>query len=85
MKIFRVEPVLLGSVAAAVYAAAAMLYRAYVAKDASVLDWDLLVAAGTAVWGLYTRLKVTPLAAPKNAHRVRLVPVDQTPRHGVGM
>lgn len=68
MRILRLEPALIGSVAAAVYAAAAMLYRAYVAKDTSVLDWDLLVAAGTAVWGLWTRMKVTPLARPRTKH-----------------
>jgi hypothetical protein len=67
VRLFRLQPALLGSTAAAVYAAAAMLYRAYVAKDVAVLDWDLLVAAGTAVWGLWTYLQVTPLARPRTA------------------
>ena len=66
-RLFKVEPALLGSVAAAVYAAAAMLYRAYIAKDTAVLDWDLLVAAVAAVSGLWTRLQVTPLARPRTA------------------
>lgn len=75
-RLFKLEPALIGSVAAAVYAAAAMVYRAYVAKDTGVLDWDLLVAAGTAVWGLWTRMKVTPLARP----RLPAPPSDQTDR-----
>jgi hypothetical protein len=66
-RLFKLEPALLSSVAAAVYAAAAMLYRAYVAKDTAVLDWDLLVAAVAAVSGLWTRVQVTPLARPRTA------------------
>jgi hypothetical protein len=66
-RLFKLQPALLGSTAALVYAAAAMLYRAYVAKDVAVLDWDLLVAAGTAVWGLWTYMQVTPLARPRTA------------------
>jgi hypothetical protein len=62
-----------------------MHYRAFIAKDVAVLDGDVLVAAYAAVWSLYTRVKVTPLAEPKNANRVRLVPADQTPRHGHSM
>lgn len=75
-RFLALEPALVATVASAVYAAAAMLYRAYVAKDTSVLDWDLLVAAATAVWGLWTRMKVTPLARP----RLLPPPNDQTER-----
>lgn len=66
-RLFKVEPALVTAALAAVYAAAAMLYRAYVAKDAAVLDWDLLLAAVTAVSALWTRLQVTPLARPRTA------------------
>lgn len=76
----KLEPAAVGAAAMATYAAVSMLYGALVAHT-GVLDPDVLVAAGGALWSLYTRAKVTPLAAPKNAHRVRLVPVDQTPRH----
>jgi hypothetical protein len=50
-----------------VYVAVAMIYRAFVAHD-GVFEPDLVVAAVLAVWGLFTRAKVTPLAAPKDAH-----------------
>jgi hypothetical protein len=73
-RLFKVQPALLGSTAAVVYAAAMMLYRAYVAKDTAVLDWDLLVAAGTAVWGVWTSLQVTPLERPRDAQKRPLVP-----------
>jgi hypothetical protein len=76
-RLFAVEPALIATVAGLVYGAAAMLYRAYVAHD-GVLDMDLLVAALTAVWGLWTRMKVTPLARP----RLPPPPNDQTDRSG---
>lgn len=65
MKWLKLEPALVGSTVAAVYAAAAMAYRAYVAHD-GVLDVDLLVAAGSACWLLWTRSRVTPLALPRD-------------------
>ncbi len=61
----KLEPALVGSALAALYAAVAMLYRAYVAHT-GVLDVDLLVATGTALWGLYVRTKVTPVALPRD-------------------
>jgi hypothetical protein len=64
--LFKLEPAAVGATAAAVYAAAAMLYRAFIAHD-GIFEPDLLVAAGMAVWGIYTRLKVTPLARPRDA------------------
>lgn len=70
-RLLQLEPAAVGAVVAAVYAAAAMLYRAYVAHT-GVLDVDLLVAAGAAVWGLYTRLLVTPVARPRDASGNRL-------------
>lgn len=82
-RLFKLQPARLGSVAALVYAAAAMLYRAYIAKDTSVLDWDLLVAAGTAVWGVWTSMRVTPLADPKTAAKVPLVPAPRVDRSGL--
>lgn len=72
-RLLTLEPALLGSVAAAVYAAAAMLYRAFVTHE-GVLDMDLLVAAGMALYGLYVRVKVTPVADPKDAEKTPLTP-----------
>lgn len=66
-RLFKLEPALVTAAISAGYAAGAMLYRAYVAKDASVLDWDLLLAAVTAASALWTRLQVTPLARPRTA------------------
>lgn len=66
-RFFKLQPALVLPAAAAVYAAAAMLYRAYVAKDMAVLDWDLLLAAVAAVSGVWTRTQVTPLARPRTA------------------
>ena len=66
MKWFKLEPAAVGTAAAAVYVAVAMIYRAFVAHD-GVFEPDLAVAAVLAVWGLFTRAKVTPLAAPKDA------------------
>lgn len=59
------EPARVATVAGLVYAAGAMLYRAY--DHQGVLQPDVLVAAVTAVWGLWTRAKVTPLAKPQDA------------------
>lgn len=83
-RLFKVEPALIGSAAATVFAAAAMLYHVLVAHDGP-LNADVLALASGAVYGLYVRLKVTPLAQPKAKNHVRLVPVDQTPRHGTRM
>lgn len=63
-KLLKLQPAAVGAALAAVYAAVVMVYRAY-AGDA-VLDWDLLVAAGAAVWGLWTRAQVTPVARPRD-------------------
>jgi hypothetical protein len=76
IRLLKLEPALIGSVAAAVYAAAAMLYRAYVLHD-GVLDMDLLVAAGMALYGLYTRWKVTPVEKPKDTLGRPLRPAQQ--------
>lgn len=67
MRLLKLQPAAILSAAAIVYAAVAMLSRAYVAHDTAVLDWDLLVAAVTAVGGLWTRSQVTPLARPRTA------------------
>lgn len=66
------EPAFIGAVFAALYAAGAMLYRAY--KGDGVLDWDILAAAGALLWQLWIRLKATPVADPKDAAGVPLVP-----------
>ena len=72
VKILKLQPAAVGAALAAVYAAIVMAYRAY--KGDGVLDWDLLVAAGTAVWGLWTRSQVTPLARPRDADGEYLTP-----------
>lgn len=77
IRLLKLQPVAVGAAMAAVYAAAVMLYRAYVAHDA-VLDWDLLVVAGMAVWGLYTRSLVTPVEDPRDNDGRALVPAGPT-------
>lgn len=75
--VLKLEPALVGSTVAAVYAAVAMLYRAFVAHE-GVFDLDIVVAAVTAVWGLYTRMRVTPLARPRDAQGTPLQPKAET-------
>ena len=72
MKLLKLEPAAVGAALAAVYAAVVMAVRAY--QGDGVLDWDLLVAAGAAVWGLWTRTRVTPMERPRTA--------EGYPRHG---
>lgn len=72
-RLLKLEPAVLGSAVAVAYAAAAMLYRAYVSHE-GVLDTDLLVAAFTALYGLYVRVRVTPVADPKDADKTPLTP-----------
>ena len=74
----NLEPAFIAAVVAAVYAAAAMLYRAY--KGDGVLDWDVVAAAGALLWQLWTRLKVTPVQDPKGADGRQLVPVEPPAR-----
>lgn len=71
-RLLKLEPAAVGAALAAVYAAVIMAVRAY--QGEGVLDWDLLVAAGAAVWGLWTRSKVTPLAKPRDNDGDRLTP-----------
>lgn len=63
-RLLSLEPAAVGSAFLTVYVAAAMLYRAYVSHD-GVLDMDVLVAGVGALYGLYTRVRVTPLAQPR--------------------
>lgn len=75
-RLLQLEPAAVGAAVAAAYAAGAMLYRAFVSHD-GVFEADLVVAAGAAVWALYVRSKVTPVAMPKdNAGRL-LRPAQQ--------
>ena len=60
----KLQPAAVGSAVAAVYVAASMLYRAFVAHD-GVFAPDELVAALAAVYGLFVRGVVTPLARPR--------------------
>lgn len=71
-KLLTLEPAAVGAALAAVYAAVITVYRA--ATGDTVLEWDLLVAAATAVWGLWTRGKVTPVAEPRDRDGEILTP-----------
>lgn len=71
-KLLRLEPAAVGATLAVVYAAVVMAVRAY--RGEGVLEPDLLVAAATAVWGLWTRTRVTPLARPRDADGEHLTP-----------
>lgn len=71
-RLLKLEPAAVGAALAAVYAAVVMVYRAY--SGDGVLDWDLLVAAATAVWALWTRQRVTPLARPRDRDGENLTP-----------
>lgn len=73
-RLLKLQPAKVGSVVAVVYAAGAMLYRAFVTHE-GVLDMDLLVAAAMALYGLYTSTVVTPLADPKDNDKTPLTPV----------
>jgi hypothetical protein len=77
-RLFTLQPGLVGSAAAAVYVAAAMLYRALFAH-AGVLAPDELVAAIAAVYALWSRTKVTPLARPRGAAGQPLVTAASAP------
>lgn len=66
-KLLKLEPAAVGAVLALIYAAAAMVYRAWIARDLAVLDWDLLGAAASAGYLLFVRGQVTPVAAPRDA------------------
>ncbi|GAA0348000.1 hypothetical protein NE235_10780 [Actinoallomurus spadix] len=61
----KVQPAAVGSAAAAVYVAASMLYRAVIAHT-GVFEPDELVAAIAAVYALWARTVVTPLARPRD-------------------
>ena len=76
MDLLKLEPARVGSVAAAVYAAGVMLYRAFVDHSGPV-DTDVLVAAAAALWGLYTYRKVTPVARPRDDKGRALRPSQQ--------
>lgn len=61
----KLQPAAVGSASAAVYVAAAMLYRAVFAHT-GVFAPDELVAAIAAVYALWARTVVTPLARPRD-------------------
>lgn len=60
------NPTGLGSAAAAVYAAVVMIFNA--AHHHGVIDPQVIIAALAAAWLLYTRLKVTPVADPRDGN-----------------
>jgi hypothetical protein len=61
----KLQPAAVGSAVAAVYIAVAMLWRAFV-DHSGVFAPDELVAAFYAVYGLFVRNVVTPLARPRD-------------------
>jgi hypothetical protein len=61
----------LGAAAAAVFAAAVMIYN--VVRHHGVINVPVLVAGAAAAWLLYTRFKVTPVADPKDGNGNPLV------------
>ena len=62
----KLEPAAVGSAGAASYVAVAMLWRAFISHD-GVFAPDELVAAIAAVYALWGRTVVTPLARPRDA------------------
>lgn len=74
IRLLKTEPARVGSVAATVYAAAVMAYRAFV-EHTAVFDMDVVVAAVMAVYGLWTYLHVTPVARPRDAQGRPLLPL----------
>lgn len=71
-KLLKLEPAAVGAVLAAVYAAAVSIYRA--TKGQGVIEPDLIVAAITALWGVWTRMQVTPVAKPRDKNGDYLTP-----------
>lgn len=67
------EPAAVGTAAAAVYAAVVMVYEV-LGTHHGLVRADVLIAAVSAVWGLWTRARVTPLARPRDAAGRPLVP-----------
>ena len=74
IRVFQREPARAQAVIAALYAAGAMLYRAYVAHT-GVVDVDVLAAAVVALYGVWVRSQVTPVAAPRDAKGRELHPL----------
>jgi hypothetical protein len=63
----------LGSAAAAIYAAAVMIWNA--SHHHAVIDPQVVIAAIGAAAFLYTRFKVTPVADPRDGNGQPLTPV----------
>lgn len=72
-RIFTLQPAAVASAASTVYLAAQMIDRAYI-EHTGVFQPDLVVAAVTAVWGLWTYINVTPLGRPRDKHGRALSP-----------
>jgi hypothetical protein len=66
------NPTGLGSAAAAIYAAAVMIYNAV--NHHGVINTQVILAAVGAAAFLYTRFKVTPVADPKDGNGTPLGP-----------
>jgi len=71
-KLLKQEPAAVGAAAAALYFMIVLVYRV-VTRDLAT-DPDLVVAAATTAWGIWTRTQVTPLARPRDADGERLTP-----------
>ncbi len=66
-----------GAAAGAVYAAVVMIWHAV--HHVGVIDPQVIVAAVGGAYFLYTRLKVTPVADPKDGNGKPLVPAPVVP------
>lgn len=71
-RFLRLEPAAVGAGTAALYFVIVLVYR--VATGDLAADPDLIVAAATTAWGMWTRRQVTPLERPRDADGDRLTP-----------
>lgn len=82
-RLVKEEPASVGVLLAAVYALGVMLWRLADGETGAVFSADVAVAGLLALYQLYTRYLVTPLARPRDAERRALRPaqVDGRPRY----
>lgn len=76
-RVLRLQPGLVGSAAAAAYIAGVMLYRAL--THVGIFQPDEIGAAIAAVYALWARTVVTPLALPRSRTGAPLVTLGEMP------
>lgn len=76
-RVLRLQPGLVGAAAAAIYIAGVMLYRAL--THAGIFQPDEIGAAIAAVYSLWARTVVTPLAMPRSRTGAPLVTLGKMP------